>query len=145
MKRRNFLRTGCTALLVIPLGVGLIGCEGIYYVTKHTEKDGKVTIPLSEFEIVKEGKTKMRKYVLFQSEKFQFPICIYRTGKNEYTSSLMECTHQGCELNVAGGAFNCPCHGSEFSIRGEVLEGPAEHNLKTFLTKSDEKHIYVSI
>lgn len=145
MERRKFLRTSCSALLSIPIGIALTGCEGIYYVTKQTEKDGRVIIPLSEFEIVKENKTKMRKYVLFNSDKFQFPICVYRTGKNEYTSSLMECTHQGCELNVGGGAYNCPCHGSEFSVQGKLLEGPAEHDLTTFETKVDEKNIYVTI
>lgn len=145
MERRKFLQQSCKALLVVPLGAGLASCEGLYYVAEHSYKDGVVSIPLSEFEIVKEGKSKKRKFVLYKSEKFQFPICVYRTGKNEYVSSLMECTHQGCELNVAGGAYSCPCHGSEFSTQGKVLEGPAEYDLKTFETKTDEKYIYINV
>jgi len=145
MKRREFISQSCKALIAIPIGVGLSSCEGIYYVTNHHIENDLATIPFSEFQIVKEGKTKLRKYVLLNTEKYKFPICIYRTGKNKFTSSLLECTHQGCELNVAAGAFNCPCHGSEFSTKGEVLEGPAEHNLKTFQTKSDEKYIYVTL
>ena len=37
------------------------------------------------------------------------------------------CTHMGCELNwnSAERSWDCPCHGSRFSIDGDVIEGPA--------------------
>jgi glycine/D-amino acid oxidase-like deaminating enzyme/nitrite reductase/ring-hydroxylating ferredoxin subunit len=41
------------------------------------------------------------------------------------------CTHAGCAVhwNAFEGCWDCPCHGSQFSIDGQVLSGPAARPL----------------
>ena len=51
------------------------------------------------------------------------------------------CTHQGCSLatgDLDGTTVTCPCHGSEFDVRtGEVLEGPAEEPVASWIVEID--------
>lgn len=37
------------------------------------------------------------------------------------------CTHLGCAVGVAedGQTLSCPCHGSRYTLEGQVLRGPA--------------------
>ncbi len=42
------------------------------------------------------------------------------------------CSHVGCATNVVDWGFSCPCHGSKFDARGNVLTGPATTSLPWF-------------
>ena len=39
----------------------------------------------------------------------------------------VNCSHLGCSVafNTSAKRFDCPCHGSQFSLDGNVLHGPA--------------------
>jgi cytochrome b6-f complex iron-sulfur subunit len=65
--------------------------------------------------------------------------------EDNYVALLLKCTHRGCELNAGGGIYSCPCHGSEFSSTGKVLEGPADKDLETFITNTDDENIYIHL
>ncbi len=54
------------------------------------------------------------------------------TAKNMLTPSAPRCSHLGCALkwNKAEHSWDCACHGSRFSKGGEVLNNPANKDLK---------------
>lgn len=144
MERRDFIKTCCLGAIGISAGSTLLhSCGSIYY-AQSTVSQGKITIPKIEFWKVKNEKRTERKFILVKPENLKFPICVYKI-EEEYISSLLKCTHRGCELNVGGGIYTCPCHGSEFSVDGKVLEGPANENLITYLTKTDNENIYIHL
>ena len=91
------------------------------------------------------GESKQRSYVLVRTDKLEYPICIYKINETDYCSLFMKCTHSGCELNPQSSYLVCPCHGSEFSSRGVVQNPPAEQNLKTFETTTDNENVYVQL
>ena len=48
----------------------------------------------------------------------------------------LRCTHLGCTVRpVAAGGFECPCHGSRYDARGEVLRGPATKPLRVLAAR----------
>ncbi|HLS31215.1 MAG TPA: Rieske 2Fe-2S domain-containing protein [Flavobacteriaceae bacterium] len=143
MKRKEFIKKSLAAVVGIPLGITFLNsCESIYYAEVTRENS---TIILAKSEFINEEKERQRNFVLVETAGSDFPICIYKKNEEEYFASLMKCTHQGCELNIGGGIYSCPCHGSEFNTRGEVLEGPATKKLKTYKIITDDKNIYLQL
>ena len=146
MERREFVKTcgfaclGGTALVTL-----LQSCASSNYFAQTVFENNQIVIKKTEF--VKTGKDKsvQRKYVLVKSEKYNYPICVYKTIEENYIALLMECTHKGCELQPHGDYLICPCHGSEFTNKGIVQNPPAEANLKTFNIKTDNENIYVQL
>ncbi len=59
-------------------------------------------------------------------------IAAYRDETGEVHAFSAVCTHLGCIVswNPAEKTWDCPCHGSRFSSRGEVVQGPALENLR---------------
>jgi len=39
------------------------------------------------------------------------------------------CTHLGCTVEATTEGFECPCHGSHYDLKGEVVSGPAPRKL----------------
>ena len=58
---------------------------------------------------------------------------ISRTSDTAFTVIDGNCTHEGC--TITGGTasqFVCPCHGSRYSLSGQVQQGPAQANLRQY-------------
>jgi len=54
-------------------------------------------------------------------------LAIYRDDHGRVHAVSPICTHLGCHVafNNAEKTWDCPCHGSRFTVDGEVIDGPA--------------------
>ena len=58
---------------------------------------------------------------------------ISRTSDTTFTVIDGTCTHEGCTITGATATqYVCPCHGSRYSLTGQVQEGPAKANLRQY-------------
>jgi len=70
-------------------------------------------------------------------------ICIVREG-DKVAAISTTCTHLGCIVAPSATGFQCPCHGSQFDVDGNVTGGPAPKALSWFavsLTPSGELEV----
>jgi Rieske Fe-S protein len=60
---------------------------------------------------------------VFSAEK----VVVTRPTAGEFKAFSAVCTHMQCLVDkVESGTIDCPCHGSEFSVKnGSVVSGPA--------------------
>lgn len=58
----------------------------------------------------------------------QQQVCVVATEGGISAVSLV-CTHLGCIVKLTDDGFDCPCHGSRFDRKGEVVTGPAPRGL----------------
>lgn len=75
-------------------------------------------------------------------------IAITRVSATSVVAVARQCTHQGCTLALPlapGANLICPCHGSQFTVQGAVLQGPAPTGLRTFAATIDAANNQVVI
>jgi glycine/D-amino acid oxidase-like deaminating enzyme/nitrite reductase/ring-hydroxylating ferredoxin subunit len=95
-------------------------------VASHLLKDYLFYGEVDELKGIRMGEGKTLK---LDGEK----VAAYRDEHNQLHVVSSICTHMGCVVhwNHAEKSWDCPCHGSRFSIDGQVLEGPAIKSLAT--------------
>lgn len=78
-----------------------------------------------EFQSVKNGEGKI---ISYNGNK----IAVYRDDTGKLFKLNPACTHIKCEVafNSSEKVWECPCHGSRFSITGEMFTGPARRNME---------------
>ena len=126
MHRRDFIQR----LPVIPSGMVLSAsslaasaCAGVRYVSPRTAP-GRLLVEASSLTV--------GSGIFVQAPSMERPIYLQLATSGEATAVLATCTHLGCQPETVGDRFVCPCHGSQFSFDGEVLQGPAERPLRRY-------------
>lgn len=144
MDRNHFIKTCSVGCLGLIAGVSLLeSCAGVQYVSAPI-RGTFLELPLSEFQLPKQAEG-LRKYVMVQNEKLQYPISVFRNEDNTFNALYMRCTHQGTELQVFGDRLQCPAHGSEFTKNGAVQNGPADENLRSFPVTINDNLIRIDL
>lgn len=142
MNRKQFLRTcGLGCLGSIAAVTVLESCSSSRSMNSSIDGDNLV-VPVSDFGNEKDG---FRKFIVVNNDLLKFPICVFRHSSDNYSALWMECSHMGAELQVYGDTLQCPAHGSEFSDRGLVRNGPADRALRNFPTIVDMNLIKISL
>jgi Rieske Fe-S protein len=132
MNRREFVTQTCVACLSGGLlSSVLTACSSIHYATAFLESNG-ISVHQTEFSDIKNGQFILRQFIIVHHDTLEFPIYLYRHNSIDYSALWMKCTHQGSELQAAGDHLYCTSHGSEFDKKGNVSQGPAEKNLRSF-------------
>ena len=64
-------------------------------------------------------------------EKGEEKVAVYRDPQGVLYTFNPACRHMGCFVswNDAEKTWDCPCHGSRYNARGEVIQSPAVYGL----------------
>jgi cytochrome b6-f complex iron-sulfur subunit len=136
--RREFLNR------VIAAGTAALAAYVVYPVVRFLTPP---SVALGEVGNVLVATTEEMK--LNSAKFFKFldrPAVLVRLPNGSYKALSAKCTHMGCTVDFesTGDFFLCQCHGSEFSINGRVLKGPAQLPLQQYVVNVSGDKIFVS-
>ncbi len=116
--RRDFLGLAAAWSAVLAFMMAMLGAFRLPMPSVFPESDSKVKLGHpNRFEIGTSTYYPKHQLWLFRDEQGFYAI-----------SSI--CTHLGCVAErKENGKFDCPCHGSKFSVEGEIEGGPAPKGL----------------
>jgi cytochrome b6-f complex iron-sulfur subunit len=116
--RRDFLTLAALWSLVTSLGVALAG-------VLRLPKPAVLPGPLRNYKLGDPAQFPVGSIVRRDAERFY----LFRDERGFHAISAV-CTHLGCIVSHSEQeGFACPCHGSKFNQRGEVIGGPAPTGL----------------
>ena len=142
--RRDLLRAGAVVIATIALP----GCASLF--VKKREPDvtvavasGEVRVPVTAAPWVRGGQGTLAIAIEGREDK----ILVFRGPDGALAAVDMTCTHRGCDVEwaPATGRIVCPCHGSEFSSTGALLQGPAKQPLAAFPVRVEGDALVVHV
>ena len=128
--RRAFIGRAGVILGATPLAGLAAGCATT---TVHRVRPdgGQVRLDLAAiFDLQPDGKG----WAMVQIEGEEAPLFVVRQNDATFLTLSSICTHRGCTIEAKTDRFECPCHGSRYSLLGDVIKGPAERPLRRYRT-----------
>jgi Rieske Fe-S protein len=118
LSRRDFLKIASRGLLGLS---GILGIGGlIRYLSFEPDPP-----PPQRFDVGKEQDFPVNSRTLLK----QIPALLIRSADG-FTALSLTCPHLGCTVEEKDGEMLCPCHGSRYTLEGQLLAGPATLGLK---------------
>ena len=127
-KRRDFLLASMKIILaagLAPFGGG--GCATTRQFSTE-ERDGELVVNIAAFPEL----SSIGGGIMVTAKEILDPIYLVRVNGDSFRALSSKCSHQGCTVRLLAGFFQCPCHGSTYSIEGEVVRGPANQPLPEY-------------
>ena len=140
MKRREFFTQTCQVVSLATLGSILQACSGSpsgpsssappLTAVNGTVSGGVVNVTIDAASPL----AAVGGAALVQSSSGNFLVS--RTAQDTFVALTAICTHQQCTVSGFQNAlYVCPCHGSQYSTGGAVVQGPATRALSQFATR----------
>ena len=117
VSRRSFLSFASLASFFAAIGVAL---AGVLRLPRPTVLPG----PVRRYKIGNPEDFPVGSETRLEKEN----VFVFRDDQGIYAISAV-CTHLGCIVAQSEQGFACPCHGSKFDRRGDVVGGPAPRAL----------------
>jgi len=132
LNRRDFLKVSTNSMLALAAALGIGGL--LRYLSYQFDSP-----PRNEFDIGPE-----RDYpVSSQTVLPNIPAIIIH-DENGFKAISLACTHLGCMVEQRNFGYECPCHGSRYTLDGKVVKGPASSNLPQLrIEKSQDGNLHV--
>ncbi len=137
--RRDFLvafGAGCAALAV----GWLPGCATVP-VYRGNVRDGSLSLSEAEFATTSGDQNAL----VIRAPQMESAVILLRLPDASYRALSAVCTHQGCEVRPGSNGLRCPCHGSAFSLEGEVLRGPAKKPLPVYPVRVADGQVTIDV
>jgi len=129
VNRREFLNFAWLASLGF-LTVSMAGVTFLFSLPRFEEGEFGGEIPMgkvSDLPVPGSAPVNYPKVKVWLSNTDEGVLALYKV-----------CTHLGCLYNWRDleSKFVCPCHGSQFTAKGEYIQGPAPRSLDRFVVQA---------
>jgi len=131
ISRKEFLKSASGLLAFAaasPLTALLEGCVPPAFTIHAVVDENRVVIPSTTLPDLTQPNSYAKVYV----SQYNNPFILFSREGGELWAVLSTCSHNGCEVRKLRTIFECPCHGSEYDLRGNVLRGPAPAALESY-------------
>lgn len=139
------------AIYAIPFLIGgtLMASVGNYLLGKQTDqRDGWADAgDVSDLQAGAPRQVVFDRVVMdgWKMRSEQSSAWVVLNDKRDITAFSPLCTHLGCAYRweAQKDVFSCPCHGSKFSVTGDVIAGPANRALDRYSTKLEGNRLWL--